>query len=108
MRTPAGGAGADVNPCVLVPIYNHGSTIGAVLRAVAPLGLPAIVVDDGSDEPTRRILAELDRELPWVALERRSRNGGRGAALRDGYLLAAERGFSHVVQLDADGQHDPA
>jgi glycosyltransferase involved in cell wall biosynthesis len=36
----------------------------------------------------------------------RERNGGRGAALKTGYRLARERGYSHVVQLDADGQHD--
>ena len=38
----------------------------------------------------------------------RKRNGGRGAALKTGYKLAAERGFSHAIQLDADGQHNAA
>jgi glycosyltransferase involved in cell wall biosynthesis len=39
-------------------------------------------------------------------VHRRARNGGRGAALKTGYRRAHQRGFSHVVQLDADGQHD--
>jgi hypothetical protein len=39
-------------------------------------------------------------------VERRAVNGGRGAALKTGYRLAAHRGFTHAIQLDADGQHD--
>jgi glycosyltransferase involved in cell wall biosynthesis len=97
-----------VNACLLIPIYNHESTIGAVLEGLAPLGLPCLVVDDGSDGSTRAALAALALRFPWVSLERLARNSGRGAALRHGYLLAARRGFTHVIQLDADGQHDPA
>jgi glycosyltransferase involved in cell wall biosynthesis len=97
-----------MNPCLLIPIYNHGDAIAGVLRPLANLSLPALVVDDGSDDATRRALDELGRELPWVEVERLPDNRGRGAALRRGYLWAAERRFSHVVQLDADGQHDPA
>jgi glycosyltransferase involved in cell wall biosynthesis len=97
-----------MNPCLLVPIYNHGDAIAGVLRPLASLRLPALVVDDGSDEATRRVLDELDRELPWVEIKRLPENRGRGAALRCGYQWAVERQFSHVVQLDADGQHDPA
>jgi glycosyltransferase involved in cell wall biosynthesis len=97
-----------MNPCLLIPIYNHGDAIGGVLRPLASLSLPALVVDDGSDEVTRRVLDELRRDLPWVEVAHLSNNQGRGVALRYGYLWAAERQFSHVVQLDADGQHDPA
>ncbi len=96
-----------MTPCLLVPIYNHKDTIAGVLRSLAYLNLPALVVDDGSDDATRRVLGELGRELPWVDVERLPENRGRGAALRCGYLRAAERQFSHVIQLDADGQHDP-
>lgn len=97
-----------MKPCLLIPIYNHGATVGSVLAGLGGLGLPAIVVDDGSDQATREALGRLARELPWVEVHRLPENRGRGAALRCGYALAAERGFSHVVQLDADGQHDPA
>ena len=93
--------------CLLVPIYNHKDTIAQVLQSLSVFGLPAVVVDDGSDEDTRRVLERLGRELPWVDVERLPQNRGRGAALRCGYLWAAQRNFSHVVQLDADGQHDP-
>jgi glycosyltransferase involved in cell wall biosynthesis len=93
---------------LLIPIYNHGATIGEVLAGLGGLGLPAIVVDDGSDPATRQALVRLAEELPWVEIHRLPENRGRGAALREGYALAAERGFSHALQLDADGQHDPA
>ena len=97
-----------VNPCLLVPIYNHKDTIAAVLDSLAYLELPCLVVDDGSDETTQEVLRGERARRPWVELSRLQVNRGRGAALRHGYCRAAERGFSHVVQLDADGQHDPA
>jgi glycosyltransferase involved in cell wall biosynthesis len=96
-----------VNVCLLIPIYNHADTIGHVLRSLAYLELPCLVVDDGSDVPTRSALDEAVRECPWVTVERLPENRGRGAALRCGYRTAWGRGFSHVVQLDADGQHEP-
>ncbi len=97
-----------VNPCLLIPIYNHGGTIGGVLDRLEPMGLPCLVVDDGSDAPTQAVLADLARRFAWLRLDRLPRNRGRGAALRHGYLLAARLHFTHAVQLDADGQHDPA
>lgn len=95
-----------MNPCLLVPIYNHADTIHGVLGALAYLGLPCLVIDDGSDEVTRRALDRAAIEFPWVSVERLPENRGRGAALRRGYQRAWARGYSHVVQLDADGQHD--
>jgi glycosyltransferase involved in cell wall biosynthesis len=97
-----------VNPCLLIPIYNHRDTIAGVLDSLAYLALPCLIVDDGSDEPTQETLGRENARRPWVELSRLPVNRGRGAALRHGYRRAAERGFSHVVQLDADGQHEPA
>ena len=97
-----------MNPCLLIPIYNHAETIGPVLRSLAPFDLPCLVVDDGSDAGTRAALERAGRELSWVTLERLDANRGRGAALRHGYQAAYRRGYSHAVQLDADGQHEAA
>jgi glycosyltransferase involved in cell wall biosynthesis len=97
-----------VNPCVLIAIYDHGSTIASVVDGLAPLGLRCLIVDDGSDEPTRLALRDLDARHEWVRVEWRGPNAGRGPALRFGYRLAAELGHTHAMQLDADGQHDPA
>jgi glycosyltransferase involved in cell wall biosynthesis len=96
-----------VKPCLLIPIYDHGETIGGVVESLADYDLPCLVVDDGSGEATREVLRRIEAERDWVSVCRRERNGGRGAALRTGYRLAQERGFSHALQLDADGQHDP-
>jgi glycosyltransferase involved in cell wall biosynthesis len=97
-----------MNACVVIPIYNHKDTIEGVVRGLSPLRLSCLVVDDGSDAATRAVLDALPARYPWVEVVHRSRNGGRGAALRDGYRAAAGRGFSHALQIDADGQHDPA
>lgn len=94
-----------MKPCLLVPVYNHGDTLAAVLESLAAFGLPCVVVDDGSDAVTRAVIDGLPAAFPWVSVERFPQNRGRGAALRHGYLTAGSRGFSHVMQLDADGQH---
>ncbi|HEY5658406.1 MAG TPA: glycosyltransferase family 2 protein [Myxococcota bacterium] len=94
--------------CLLIPIYEHKDEIGGVVRALDALQLPCLVIDDGSGPETRRVLSDLARAHPWLSVHTRERNGGRGAALKTGYRLAARHGFSHVVQLDADGQHDAA
>lgn len=97
-----------MNPCLVIPIYNHKGTIGGVLDSLAYLGLPCLVVDDGSNDATQETLRVVNARCPWVEVHRLPANRGRGAALRHGYRWAAEQAFSHVVQLDADGQHDPA
>ncbi|NRA09316.1 MAG: glycosyltransferase family 2 protein [Myxococcales bacterium] len=98
-----------MKPCILIPFFDHGEAIRAVLDGVDAVrdGLPGIVVDDGSAPEHTLILAEAAARHPWVQIEKRPHNGGKGAALKTGYRAALERGFSHALQLDADGQHDP-
>jgi glycosyltransferase involved in cell wall biosynthesis len=97
-----------VRPCLLVPIYDHGDRIGGVLAGLAKHGLPCLVVDDGSGPETRAALRAMAEAHPFVEVLTRPANGGKGVALREGFRAAAERGMSHVLHLDADGQHDPA
>lgn len=97
---------SGVTSCVLVPIHDHGDLVGEVIADLAPAGVPCLVVDDGSGAPTRAALDGLERKFPFVEVLRRERNGGKGAALKTGYRAAARRGFTHAVQIDADGQHD--
>jgi hypothetical protein len=105
---PGAEATRRVEACLLVPIFDHGETIEGVLEGLAPLGLPCLVVNDGSGPQTTAVLSGLAARFPWVELAHLAVNRGRGAALRHGYRAAHRRGFSHVVQLDADGQHDPS
>jgi glycosyltransferase involved in cell wall biosynthesis len=90
--------------CVVIPVYNHEHAIGAVVRSMREQGLPVLLVDDGSDAACARELQRLSAE-PEVALLRHDRNRGKGAAVCSGLRAARERGFTHAVQIDADGQH---
>ncbi|HTH74251.1 MAG TPA: glycosyltransferase [Trinickia sp.] len=92
---------------IVIPIYNHKDEIGATVARLTPHGLPIFIVDDGSDEATQTVLAELaDRSSAQVSLLRLPVNGGKGAAVMAGLKAAHRAGFSHALQIDADGQHD--
>ena len=72
-------------------------------------GLPLIVVDDASPEPVFRALEKLlDREAPGTLLLRHTENQGKGGAVMSGLRAACDAGYSHALQIDADGQHDSA
>jgi glycosyltransferase involved in cell wall biosynthesis len=93
------------NPCVVIPIYNHKESIGDVVRQLEPLAIPILIVDDGSDTDTRAVLTSLDGRHKHVSVKHLPKNGGKGHALRAGLSWAAMQGFSHALQVDADGQH---
>ncbi len=97
-----------MKPCLAIPIFDHGETIATVVESLAPLDLPCTIVDDGSSQATRSVLDHLEERYPWVEVVHHDRNCGRGAALRTAYRTASLRGMTHVVQLDADGQHSAA
>ncbi|HDV9841563.1 TPA: glycosyltransferase family 2 protein [Enterobacter asburiae] len=92
-------------PCVLIPCYNHGAMIASVLSRLAPFGLPCLVVDDGSEAITRQELERLAAEQPQMTLIRLAENAGKGAAVIRGLEACARAGYTHAVQVDADGQH---
>ena len=94
-------------PVVLIPCYNHPDTVGDVVRAVRARQLPVIVIDDGSDARTREACDALDTDAGVMVIHRKV-NGGKGAAVMTGFKTAIARGFTHAVQIDADGQHDLA
>lgn len=93
--------------CVVIPVYNHEEAIGRVIEQLRPYGLPCYLIDDGSAASCAAVLERIaDREHDWITLFRRERNGGKGAAMIDGLRLAVADGFSHALQVDADGQHN--
>ncbi|WP_110655383.1 glycosyltransferase family 2 protein [Salinicola halimionae] len=92
---------------VLIPVYNHAEAIGQTLAGLRALNLPIILIDDGSDANCAGVLDTL-AEADSVELVRLPVNRGKGAAVRAGLARAAERGLSHVLQVDADGQHEAA
>lgn len=91
--------------CAVIPTYENPETIEGVVESVRRHLDDVIVVDDGSGEAGRRVVAELGK-AGRVQVVRRDRNGGKGAAVKSGFAVAWERDFTHVLQVDADGQHD--
>lgn len=94
------------NFCVVIPCYNHGSTVDGVLERLHRYALPCIIVDDGSAAATKEILEDITSQRQEVTLLRLNQNSGKGGAVMAGLKKAAEQGFSHAVQIDADGQHN--
>ena len=91
-------------PCAVVPTFDNPRTIGPVVEALAR-ELPVVVVDDGSCKASQDVLDDL--VFRGVARVRRhDRNRGKGAAVKTGLNAARDLGYSHALQVDADGQHD--
>ncbi len=94
-----------MKPCIIIPVYNHGEPLVGTIEKLSSSDMLVFVVDDGSDERTRKILADIDDkfEIDLITLPR---NMGKGEAVQVGFRTAWERGYTHAVQIDADGQHD--
>jgi glycosyltransferase involved in cell wall biosynthesis len=88
---------------VIIPGYNEGARIGAVVRAVRAYFPDVIVVDDGSADDTAG-----QAEAAGATVLRHSENRGKGVALNTGFAHARQKAFEYVITMDADGQHSPA
>ncbi|MBY7731732.1 glycosyltransferase family 2 protein [Vibrio splendidus] len=91
--------------CFLIPCFNHGATMPAVVSSLLEFELPIIIVDDGSELTTKQFLTQLS-DSPSVTLVTLEQNQGKGGAVKAGIKRAQDLGFSHAIQIDADGQHD--
>ncbi len=99
----------DFKPCILIPCYNHSvefeKFLPRLLRATGTLKI--FLIDDGSvPEEAQRLQAIADGNST-IQLIRLARNGGKGTAIKAGFEAAIRQGFTHALQIDADGQHDP-
>ena len=100
----AAHAGSTARVAAVVPAYQAEARLGAVLRGIRAHLPPTsvFVVDDGSRDATAEVArGEGVRVVPHAT------NLGKGAALCTGFASAGEAGFTHVLTLDADGQHPP-
>jgi glycosyltransferase involved in cell wall biosynthesis len=92
--------------CIIIPVYNHEQALPHVIAAIKPFGLHCFLIDDGSSASCRAVLEDCARrEAGWLTLITRAENGGKGAAMLDGFQSAIAEGFTHALQIDADGQH---
>jgi len=90
---------------IVMPAYNESQSVGAVVHEAyqALPGICVLVVDDGSTDGTAFAAAAAGARVARLPF-----NLGVGGAMRLGFRYAQEHGFKAVVQIDADGQHDPA
>lgn len=91
-----------IHPVALIPAFRCESSVGLVVTGVRPFVDEVVVVDDGSPDGTADAA-----EAAGARVLRRTENGGKGTALRDGLAAVLPSGFTHVAFVDADGQHDP-
>lgn len=102
------GTATALRTWVLIPVYDHERAIGRVVQGVLAAGQDCLLVDDGSGPACAAALDALARaHAPQVRLLRLPCNRGKGAAVAAGCREAARLGATHVLQIDADGQHDP-
>lgn len=88
--------------CAIIPTHNHSAVLANVIAELHNNGLDVFVIDDGSKEPHKSAIAALQN----VNLFRFETNQGKGVAVLKGFELAYLAGYSHAIQVDADGQHD--
>src|SRR5690606_37658025 len=93
-------------PCAIIPVYNHQQRIGAVVARLLEHQLDCVLVDDGSEPGCAAVLADIAQQHSGVTLLRLPVNSGKGAAVCYGLRHAYEAGYTHALQVDADGQHD--
>lgn len=95
-----------IRPCIVVPVYDHGAGAVALVERLQPLDLPVLLVNDGSAADCGAQLRALVARHDRVELLEHATNRGKGSAVLTGLRAAHGRGFSHALQIDADGQHD--
>jgi glycosyltransferase involved in cell wall biosynthesis len=87
-----------------MPAWNESESIGNTIREVFEFGPPCdvLVVDDGSRDNTAQVARAAGATVVKLPF-----NMGVGGAMRTGFKYAKNHGYSRVIQVDADGQHDP-
>src|SRR4051812_6518513 len=90
---------------VILPSYNTGPRLRGVIEEVLEHWQPVMVVIDGSTDRSERPVLELAKREPALSVVVLPRNSGKGAAFLAGTRAALERGCTHALAMDADGQH---
>lgn len=108
MTPPAAASGADC--LIVVPTFNEADSVRSIIARIR-MAVPdadVLIVDDASPDGTGLIADELAAADHRVEVLHRPGKDGLGTAYLAGFAIAAERGYARVVEIDADGSHDPA
>lgn len=89
--------------CVVIPTYNNHNTLREVIEGVLNYTTNIIIINDGSTDTTREILAN----FPHLEIVHFPQNQGKGAALNAGFQKALELEYEFAISIDSDGQHFP-
>ena len=95
------------NAILCLPTYNERANIEPMLRALAPLGVDVLVIDDNSPDGTGEIADRLAGELDFVSVLHRQHKEGLGPAYIAGFRRALAEGADYVLEFDCDFSHDP-
>jgi dolichol-phosphate mannosyltransferase len=93
---------------VCLPTYNERENVEPMLRALAPLGVKVLVIDDNSPDGTGEIADRLAEELDFVSVLHREQKEGLGPAYLAGFRRALADGAELVLEMDCDFSHSPA
>ncbi len=92
--------------CIIIPFFDHGLQFEKMVPKLIKHGLSIIVVDDGSSPEDKEILRKVELRFPQLQVFHLSKNSGKGGAVYRAVTEAHRQGYSHVLQIDADGQHE--
>jgi len=95
---------------VIVPTYNESETLRSIVERIVA-AVPTsdlLIVDDNSPDGTGALADRLSGQYPQLTVLHRSGKDGLGRAYLAGFARALEGGYDYVVEIDADGSHDPA
>jgi predicted LPLAT superfamily acyltransferase len=93
----------DHNYLIVIPCYRNDATVGTIVRAANATGYMTLVVDDGNDRP---LSATIQYDPTKTMFVRHEINRGKGSAIQSALKIARQYGYTHIVTIDADGQHE--
>lgn len=99
---------ASASHLVLLPTYNTGPRLREVVAEALACWRPVLVVVDGSTDGSGNAMRQLAAQHAGLFLLELPCNAGKGAAVLAGAAWARDRGFTHALVMDADGQHPAA